>query len=151
MSAHWIASNYRYARLICIDTFEGSDEHKGLIQATELEQRFDHNLAPFKDRVLKIVGKSGYKLRELQIGGFDVIYIDGDHHAQQVLEDAVLAFPLLKDGGIMIFDDYPWRPLGDFTKFDCPGFGIDSFLAMYEGKYNLLHKEYQVIIQKKLN
>ena len=27
---------------------------------------------------------------------FDLIYIDGEHHAASALEDAILAFPLLK-------------------------------------------------------
>ena len=39
---------------------------------------------------------------------FDLIYIDGSHTAADVLTDAVLAFQLLRVGGVMIFDDYLW-------------------------------------------
>lgn len=37
---------------------------------------------------------------------FDVVYIDGRHNAAGALEDFVLAFPMVRPGGIMIFDDY---------------------------------------------
>lgn len=37
---------------------------------------------------------------------FDLIYIDGNHTIMAVLNDFVLTWPLLKVGGIMIFDDY---------------------------------------------
>lgn len=37
---------------------------------------------------------------------FDWIYLDGRHDFQGVLEDFRAAWPLLKPGGIMVFDDY---------------------------------------------
>ena len=36
------------------------------------------------------------------------VYVDGSHHARDVLQDAVLAWGLLRPGGYMIFDDYGW-------------------------------------------
>jgi len=36
---------------------------------------------------------------------FDFIYIDGAHEAKFVIQDAVLALPLLKPGGYILFDD----------------------------------------------
>lgn len=39
---------------------------------------------------------------------FDLIYIDGSHMRVDVMMDAVLAWPLLKAGGVMVFDDYEW-------------------------------------------
>ncbi len=146
MSVHWIATNYPLAELTCIDTFKGSGEHLGI---SGLEERFDHNMRPFTDRVTKIVGMSGDKLKELSKENYDIIYIDGDHHAQQVLEDAVLTFPLLKAGGLLIFDDYEWRPQEAYTQYDCPKLGIVAFLTLYRGHYDVEHKEYQVIIKKK--
>ena len=37
---------------------------------------------------------------------FDIIYIDGNHEPEFVLEDAILSFRRLKKEGIMILDDY---------------------------------------------
>lgn len=39
---------------------------------------------------------------------FDLVYIDGSHMRVDVLVDAVLAWPLLQPGGLMVFDDYEW-------------------------------------------
>lgn len=41
---------------------------------------------------------------------FDFVYIDGDHSAKAVLQDFILSLPLVKQGGIIAFDDYYWVP-----------------------------------------
>lgn len=81
---------------------------------------------------------------------YDFIYIDGDHHAASVLEDAVLSFPLLKKGGIMIFDDYRWGEQLETTpeRLNIPKPAIDAFLDIYADKIKVLLKDYQVIIEK---
>ena len=57
-------------------------------------------------------GKSvDYLLSRAQQGPviqYDFIYVDGDHTAAGVLDDAVLSWQYLKPGGIMAFDDYTW-------------------------------------------
>ena len=40
---------------------------------------------------------------------FDFIYIDADHTASGVLDDAVMAWQHLNPGGIMAFDDFNWK------------------------------------------
>jgi predicted O-methyltransferase YrrM len=77
---------------------------------------------------------------------FDVIYIDGSHYAADVLSDAVLSFPLLKSGGIMIFDDYQWRPYSEEWKM--PRAAINGFCASYENKTEIIHVGYQLILKK---
>jgi len=73
---------------------------------------------------------------------FDFIYIDGDHDPATTLADASMAWGLLRQGGVMLFDDYeyPHEP----TK--C---GIDGFLMGFVGKYDLLLKNYQLAVIKK--
>lgn len=39
------------------------------------------------------------------------MYIDGSHAAKDVIADAVLAWALLRPGGVLIFDGERWRPL----------------------------------------
>lgn len=36
----------------------------------------------------------------------DILYIDGSHDAQDVVQDFALAWPMLKAGSLVIFDDY---------------------------------------------
>jgi predicted O-methyltransferase YrrM len=80
---------------------------------------------------------------------FDVAYIDGDHQAKSALGDAVLAWRLLPVGGLMIFDDYPWKhPEGTPDWKLPPKFGIDAFLEVWGKDLKILRKNWQVYIQK---
>jgi predicted O-methyltransferase YrrM len=103
---------------------------------------------PFSGKTHLMEGKSVVKLMELAAtkAVFDFIYIDGSHAACDVLTDSVLAWQILKPGGICIFDDYEWKYKGQTTE---PKLGIDCFLAGFHGKYNLLYKAYQVAIEKR--
>jgi len=64
---------------------------------------------------------------------YDLIYIDGCHHSIDVLLDAQLAFPLLKVGGTMVFDDYTWKaPLPEgINPVYSPKMAIDIFTTLY--------------------
>ena len=77
---------------------------------------------------------------------FDFIYIDGSHHAHQVMVDARHAHERLKRGGILAFDDYEWiaPERGD----DVPQTAIDAFLDRYGSGYDVLDKHVQVWLKK---
>jgi predicted O-methyltransferase YrrM len=76
----------------------------------------------------------------------NLIYIDAFHHSKNVMEDAVLAWNLLKVGGVLIFDDYTWGPTN--SPDEKPQTAIDAFLSAYWNHYNLLGKGSQVYLQK---
>ena len=56
---------------------------------------------------------------------FDLIYIDGNHHSDNVLRDARNSFKLLNKGGFIVFDDFLWdyyneinlNPIGGVKQF----------------------------------
>lgn len=141
------------SRIACIDPFEGNAEHHADPYFRELalrtEAQFDRNLAGFEDRVEKIKGSSTAALPALGVAGrrFDLAYIDGSHMAADVYSDAALTWPLIEPGGIVIFDDYEW-PLMDDDR-ERPKLGIDAFLAAVAGQYRELHRDYQVVIEKR--
>ena len=95
--------------MVCIDPFEGSMEHASM-DLSDLYKRFQQNvysvLKP-EQHLATFTQPSAKVLRTLDLQ-FDFIYIDGDHTAPAVLTDACMAWPLLKKGGIMLFDDYLW-------------------------------------------
>ncbi|HAX81217.1 MAG TPA: class I SAM-dependent methyltransferase [Actinobacteria bacterium] len=132
--------------ITCIDTFRGSAEHSGLdVGWDDLQGTFRRNVDSFGSRVRVIEGESAVVLRGMpRQEAFDLVYVDGSHQATDVLEDGVLSWPLLKVGGIMVFDDYLWRMMESR-----PGPAIDAFLAVYADRYDLLHKEYQVAVRKR--
>jgi len=133
--------------ITCIDTFEGYDEQAIILKYDKknLFDIFSHNISKFKNKVNIIKDISQLALKQIN-EQYDFIYIDGDHKASSVLEDTLLSFPLLKKGGIMIFDDYLWSE--DKTSIDTPKPAIDTFLNIYSDKITVLYKGYQVIIEK---
>lgn len=141
-SAIWMFENVLTdpsATLTCVDPF--------FVPATEV--RFDHNLrvGRFQDRVRKLKARSEVLLPDLAGEDFDAIYIDGSHRALHVLQDAVAAWRLLAASGLLIFDDYEWKPTRDAEAR--PQLAIDFFLRAYRDELELLHKGYQVIVRKR--
>jgi len=140
----------RGGRLTSIDTFEGSSEHMGWIsnQSMKIEEIFDHNVKATGHGALnrKLVGRSQEVMRQLNGEQFDFIYIDGAHEARYVIEDAVLAFGLIKPGGFILFDDYdfrfPTRPQQD-TRV-----AIDGFTGMYADEVSVVQKGRQLLLRR---
>lgn len=129
---------------------------------------FRANTAPWADRVTLRCGASYLMLTELRSGGeFDFIYVDGDHTPFGVLRDATLAWPLLKVGGLMIFDDYlfvhhtvdpnygkpQWsseaalKAIADHPDMTTKT-GIDGFLAVMVGQHEVVEQTYQLAVRK---
>jgi len=140
----WMMENTE-ADLLVIDTFKGSQEHDPQFEETLLA-RFTDNVKQYGNRVDTLQGTSRERLKELEENVFDFIYVDGSHQASDVLEDAILAFPLLKEDGIMIFDDYTWG--AGMNPHNIPATGINAFLDVYRNKIEILEINSQVIIRK---
>jgi predicted O-methyltransferase YrrM len=118
------------------------------------EGRFDKNLAPYLDRLRKIKSRSGPALDTLytrEAASFDLIYVDGSHDRDDTMLDTVLSWRILKDGGIIIWDDYNiFEAMKDhFAHEDQnPKPAIDTFLAWHKDEIEILHFGYQVIGRK---
>lgn len=150
-ATHWLCTNIlmgKNCKISVVDTFGGSMEHKDRNFSFDgVKARFLENTKPYEAMIAIYQMESQKMLREVNAPVFDFIYVDGSHTAPDVLEDAVLAWRLLKQNGIMIFDDYAWDAYKAEPEKN-PRLAIDSFLAVMKGKYELLHKEYQVAIRK---
>lgn len=77
---------------------------------------------------------------------FDFIYVDGSHHADDALADAVMSFGLLKSGGVMLFDDYMWDHVPDHLQR--PKMSIDAFVNMFINKVTVKFINYQLALVK---
>jgi predicted O-methyltransferase YrrM len=140
-TSNWLLDNTN-AKLNVVDTFEGGQD---LPQEVDLLKRFTENTAKHESRIWINVGKSQEVLRSDK-KTYDFAYIDGSHLAGDTLEDAVLAFRLLKKGGIMIFDDYTWGVRMGF--YDIPRTGIDAFILVFGNQLEVLEKNSQAVIRK---
>ncbi len=138
--------------LVCIDHFDFMKTKA----ARERHAKLHHNLS--------LTGKSYRIIQQFSVPGliallreemcttcpgFDWVYVDGSHEADDTFLDGELAWRLARKGAIMIFDDYRWdREPEDSVHH--PMRGIDAFLALHAGQYILLSAktDYQVVLQK---
>jgi predicted O-methyltransferase YrrM len=120
-STCWMSDNILLnlnARLTVIDTFEDWVEHPGAPK-NRLVQCYVKNTALSKngEKIMTYQSDSRVVLPSLlkEQKKFDFIYIDGNHSTDIVISDALAAFYLLKDNGVIIFDDYEWVDNTDET------------------------------------
>ncbi|KIY69658.1 glycosyltransferase family 8 protein [Cylindrobasidium torrendii FP15055 ss-10] len=138
--------------IVTIDHFDSMESPQGRARSAKVH----HNLA--------LTGKPYCIIQEFSVPGlmsvlvdemskedpgFDWVYIDGSHRADDTVLDGELAWRLAREGAIVVFDDYRWdkeEPGG----IEHPKRGINAFLALHQGEYDVLSKpgDYQYIIRK---
>ena len=112
-----------------VDTWAGSDEdiHKTM-DFEDVWQSYMHRVKDY-DNVYPIRTTTNNFFNGYEDDGdwwFDFIYVDADHTASGVLNDAVMAWQHLKPGGIMAFDDYTWVA-DSGLEIDSPRMSIQFF------------------------
>ena len=65
-----------------------------------------NDLKPFKDKCVWYEDFSQNVIDKFDDNSIDIIYIDGDHSYEAVLSDLTLFYPKIKEGGLIIGDDY---------------------------------------------
>jgi len=106
------------------------------------------DLAGATKRVTLLEGSSQELLKTIPSRSFDIIYVDGSHKGDDVLMDAVLSFAALKDGGVLIFDDYVWET-GTLPSELRPMLAINAFLILSRSQVTILSKHHQLIVKKR--
>jgi len=116
----------------------------------DIKGRFLNNIRETgsPDKVNVIHGMSYREMPKLINDGklYDIIFIDGNHTAPFVLADAVMAWFLLKDGGIMIFDDYLWTY--NKGKTLTPKLAVDCFTEVFSDYCKVVWNDYRKAIRK---
>jgi hypothetical protein len=126
-------ASHKDSEIHCCDPWIDYDEYEEYktIQPS-IYSAFMKNIENTKSNKSKFKVHRDYSYNVLPIfenDTFDLIYIDGNHTSQYVLEDAVLSFRKLKTGGYMIFDDYSWSDIN---------IGIHSFIDSYKDSIHVL-------------
>lgn len=137
------------ARITCVDCWDDS-VNDGRTDAAAAERAFDQRVLEggYGPKLTKLRGFSGNVLRYLmQAPTFDSAYIDASHDARSTLVDSVLVWPLVRPGGVVIWDDYAWQVVPGET--ERPKLAIDSFLAVYAGHYDVLGVGWQMLVRKR--
>ncbi|KAI0316804.1 nucleotide-diphospho-sugar transferase [Amylostereum chailletii] len=81
--------------------------------------------------------------------GFDFIYVDGSHEADDTFLDGELVWRLARKGAVVIFDDYEWSTEPTESRHH-PKRGIDAFMVLHKDEYECLSNpaQYQMVLQK---
>lgn len=167
-------ASQRDLEIHCVDSWEGGIEHsknenfnvnQSIVGGmSAVENRFSHNVNKAISAASKNVdlvvhkGLSSLELPKLIANEkkeyFDMVYIDGSHQADDVLMDAVMAYHLTANNGIIIFDDYTWREslTGGIDILRCPKIAVDAFTTIFSRHLIVIEQVplYQFMVQKKL-
>ena len=153
----WLCKNILTGKgcwLIDVDTWQGSDEadHKSM-DFDDVYAAYKLKTALYKTKIKNTIKTfktttTWFLTSVRKDPDYDFIYIDADHTTVGVILDAELAWPQLKSGGIMAFDDYTWQHDSGDPRL-APQVGIDLFLHRHELDYQLLTKNNQVWIRKR--
>ena len=134
-SALWTLENVLRgpdSKIDCVDLWCGA-----------YEEIFDANVADVgTGRLQKYKGKSAIVLPTLKPHSYHGAYVDGSHSEEDVTRDLDQVWNLLRDGGVLVVDDYASGEYPDVRRV------VDAFLTEKTGCYILLHKTWQVILVK---
>jgi len=141
-STNWFIETFlgqKDSMITCIDPFyqghfydEPNEEHRKKIDGVTVYDLFKNNVLDCNiNKVLFFRGKSSVGLKLLKNRYYDFVYIDGNHKKENVAEDCDLAWPLLKENGLMLFDDY---------EFDEVKNAVDEFLLKIKMKYLVMNR-----------
>lgn len=137
-SAVFLLNYLPQAKLTCIDLFP-----------PKLNGRFDRNTAEFgTQRLTKLTGSAIAILDQLanEKRKFHLIYLDAGKMRDHVLAMSLIAWPLLRTNGILIWDDYDWGPTKPSE--ERPHDAIDGFLSMHKDQLEILWQKGQVFVRK---
>ena len=113
---------------------------------------FDNmNAAKVAHRVKTLKGDSSEKLAHLIQEGerFDFIYVDGGHRCLDCYGDMLLAWPLLKKGGILAVDDVLFQAeKKDSNPLEVPYAGVEYFVQKFKGQFEIFHSGYRLFLKK---
>jgi len=163
-SAIWLLENIltdKSSKIHCIDIFDGNlpDNNFELEPHLNLNKNyyetFLENIQSYSSQVIIYKGYSYEILRNIkEIDFLDFVYIDGAHTAYETLSDAVYIDPMLKKGGLIIFDDYSNQVDPNIIENN-PKLGIDAFCQVFSQQYEKIHVGYSFpdwqLVLKKIN
>ncbi|KAH8831168.1 glycosyltransferase family 8 protein [Flagelloscypha sp. PMI_526] len=151
-SAVFTLENLSNSSIVCIDHFDlhqtgaGKERYKKLQYNLKLTGKAFRVVDEFSTvglmRLLEEAAKE-------DTPGYDWIYIDGSHEADDTLLDAEMVWRLARNNAIVVLDDYLWDGENP-DSIHHPKRGIDAFMALHDGQFSRLSRDgdYQVVLRK---
>mgnify|MGYP000882255758 CR=1 FL=1 len=150
LSSFYVLSEYENVNAFLLDIWETPDKNSELskINFSLVEKAFDENLSGFD--FIKMKGDSVNSMKKLFVQNekFDFIYIDGSHNGEDILSDAIESFKILKDNGLIFFDDF----LQHDNQRNIQSYeGIGKFLDLYSKYLSIEYFQNSLVVKKNNN
>ena len=101
-----IANSNKDIDFYCVDTWEGSIEHKNNTEISMLYDIFLNNMKSIESYYTPLKMKSLDAVSRFGDHSLDFVFIDGSHEYEDVKEDIKAWLPKVKPGGILAGHDY---------------------------------------------
>lgn len=135
---------------VVLDDFDCDDDNKsgGSRKNPDVRGTFAANTAPFRGRVKlrPTAALVAMRAAKKEQGAYDVVYID-TRSSKHAMETAVLAFPLLAPGGVLVFTNYTHSKERDAR---CPRRGIDGFIDAYSNDLKVLRNGFHTFLERRV-
>ena len=110
-----IANSNKNIDFYCVDTWEGSIEHKNNTEISMLYDIFLNNMKSIESYYTPLKMKSLDAVSKFEDSSLDFVFIDGSHEYEDVKEDIKAWLPKIKPGGVLAGHDYyvdgpDWKP-----------------------------------------
>jgi hypothetical protein len=150
-STVFISEQKNTRSVMAVDTFKGSDEYDGMIKHKHVSfetvyKNFTTNLNLVNKKNLNFLRDTSDNFFENNKSQFNLIYIDGSHHYDNVKKDFINAYNCIEKNGILIFDDFLWFYYEDFKKN--PICAIIECYKIYKENLELIFLNHQIIFRK---
>lgn len=129
-----------------------------VVVAPQLDEQLFKNLRLSRraSDVRVLEGAPAERLRELPLASADLIYINGAHRADHVLQNLVGAWQVLAPGGLLLVDDaryegprYLLRDRNKLPQELTPRAAIDGFVQTHRNQLQVLRDGYQLYLKKR--
>lgn len=149
---------YPDAKGVAIDSWKNYNEDNLSIminiEQNNVEKIFYENVikAGMSERVTALKGDSIERIASLLRTGekFDFIYVDGSHKCLDCYADMVMAWSLLRKGGVLAVDDvlYHYVRVLNGQLLDYPLKAKEHFMEKFAGQYEVISDSYRLFIVK---
>ena len=146
-SSVWFLNNImnnEHSRLYCIDPFFATGNYK---------ENFLHNInISYNNTKINIIENTALLgLSQLIVTKkqFNIIYINSSHYSKDVNQYLVLSWNLITINGLLILDDSLFTEVKENIDSKLlPQDTIEHFLSTISNQYEVIHKDYQLLIKK---
>ena len=144
-----IVSRIPNSTAVAIDSWTNYNERDFEMVLTGIEEAFHENVrkSGMKERITAVKGKSVDVMMNMIVSGqlFNFIYVDGSHLCLDCYIDLILAWKLLRKGGIIAIDDYLFNTE---KTLESPFEAVNHFIKTNKAEMKILNLSYRVFIEK---